>query len=283
MIFKNPIIILFYLIPVLSMQVDLAMEKRMENTLILPTMIKLPAMCGEKMDPNDRTRTYKPFHHIFQSNEKIYWPRAGGKFSPSRNPLRFLNAKLDKRKQIGYMALQKGYQVHENIEPEVDNQKLLAILKYPENRRWGDFCKGTAYPIFSIQTDRSIQIDFKSKLSTNKEIGLMVIHNTPAFNFEPPMKLQRNKNKNYIRPNEERDENGKPKIGGDRDTIILLWKAQCILVNEKRYTTIYMDHPNNPKPSFTAKEIMDALDLFLKLKLHPMPLLRLNTDSTSDK
>ena len=46
---------------------------------------KIARYVYEKMDPNDRERTYKPFHHIFQTNGKEFLTKGpGGKFTHHR-------------------------------------------------------------------------------------------------------------------------------------------------------------------------------------------------------
>ena len=267
MIFKNPIIILFYLMLVLSMQAGSWRWEKKNGKHIDLTYDdkKIARYVYEKMDPNDRTRTYKPFHHIFQSNGKDLLTKGpGGKFSHHRGIYYgFSKCKaFDKQgKQIivDTWHCKRGYQVHEKIlNQQADNQSASHTVEISWKIDDGEiFAKELRTLSFSIQTDRSIQIDFKSKLSTNqKEIGLDGDPQHAGFQFRASNEVaEKTKNKTYyIRPNEERDENGKTKNWpGDRDMINLLWKAQCILVNEKRYTTIYMDHPNNPKPSFYSE------------------------------
>jgi hypothetical protein len=49
----------------------------------------------------------------------------------------------------------------------------------------------------------------------------------------------------------------------------LLWKAQSIIVSDKRYTTLYLDHPSNPKPSFYSERDYGRFGSYFKSKITP--------------
>ena len=53
------------------------------------------------------------------------------------------------------------------------------------------------------------------------------------------------------------------------------WKAQSVVLNNDRYTTVYIDHPKTRSPPSTAKEIMAGLVL-LRYTLTPTQPLTIN-------
>ena len=56
--------------------------------------------------------------------------------------------------------------------------------------------------------------------------------------------------------------------------INLPWKSQCIIVGKNRYTTVYLDHPNNPKPAFYSERDYGRFGSYFKTEITPKQPLK---------
>ena len=55
----------------------------------------------------------------------------------------------------------------------------------------------------------------------------------------------------------------------DKDMTNLLWKAQSVIVNGNRYTTVYLDHPDNPKPTFYSERDYGRFGSYFSSEITP--------------
>ena len=131
---------------------------------------------------------------------------------------------------------------------------------------------------FSILEDDSVQIDFNSKLSTDQK--LVKFDGDPqhaGFQFRASNEVAESNSKQtyYIRPVDGKDIKGKTKNWPkDKGMTNLLWKAQSVIVGGNRYTTVYLDHPGNPKPSFFSERDYGRFGSYFKSEITPSkPLL----------
>jgi hypothetical protein len=131
---------------------------------------------------------------------------------------------------------------------------------------------------FSLLPDGSLQIDFHSTVKTEQE--LVELDGDPqhaGFQFRAANEVaEKTKQETYYtRPADGKDENGKTKNWPkDKDMINLLWKSQCIIVGNNRYTTVYLDHPNNPKPAFYSERDYGRFGSYFKTKITPKQPLK---------
>ncbi len=74
----------------------------------------------------------------------------------------------------------------------------------------------------------------------------------------------------YVRPKDGKDGEGKTKNWpGNKDMKDLLWKGQSVVVGAKRYFTVYLDHPKNPKPSFYSERDYGRFGSYFKTEVTP--------------
>jgi hypothetical protein len=242
---------------------------------------KIARYVYEKMDPKDRERTYKPFHHIFQTNGKEFLTKGpGGKFTHHRgiyfgfSKCSALNAEA-KAVNVDTWHCKRAHQTHERVlEQLVNNDKASHSVEIGWRVDDGTiFATEHRTLSFSILPDESIQVDFQSKLSTEQKV--VELDGDPqhaGFQFRAANEVAEKTNKEtyYIRPNDGKAQNGKTKNWpNDKDMTNLLWKAQSIIVSDKRYTTLYLDHPSNPKPSFYSERDYGRFGSYFKSKITP--------------
>ena len=74
----------------------------------------------------------------------------------------------------------------------------------------------------------------------------------------------------YVRPKDGKDAQGKTKNWpGNKDMTNLPWKAQSVVVEDQRYFTVYLDHPDNPKPSFYSERDYGRFGSYFKSEATP--------------
>ena len=131
----------------------------------------------ERMDPEDRERTYKPFHHAHQADGKDFLTKGpGGKFTHHRgiyygfSKCSAVNAAGKKCGSIPGTA-KGGYQTHEKvIESKADDKGASHTVEIAWRVDDGSiFASEKRTLSFSHREDGSLQVDFSSVLSTKQE------------------------------------------------------------------------------------------------------------------
>ena len=219
----------------------------------------------EAMDPNDRERTYKPFHHVYDKDGKEFLTKgAGGRYTHHRGiyygfaKCRVTDAS-GKSVSVDTWHCKRAYEQHvETLAQEAGDYKAWHKVKI--EWRLDD---GTAFAneyrtlSFTFGDDDALVVDFQSSLeSLQDEIGIDGDPQHAGFQFRASNEVNEKTKKQtyYIRPEGGKDEPGKTKNWpGNNDMTNLLWKGQSVVVGGNRYTTVYMDHPDNPKPSFYSE------------------------------
>jgi hypothetical protein len=247
---------------------------------------KISRYVYERMKPEDRERTYKPFFHLFDSKGKNFITKGpGGKFTHHRG-IYFGFSKCSAQDQNGKPVsvdtwhCKRGYQTHEKILSKMaDSQK--AFIQSEIAWRVDD---GTIFIIenrkltFQYNKEGRLQIDFNSELTTTQ--SKILLDGDPqhaGFQFRASNEVFESTAKQtfYIRPNDGKDAPGKTKNWPqNKDMTNLNWKAQSLVVGGQRYFTLYLDHGNNPKPSFYSERDYGRFGSYFKSSVTPdRPLL----------
>lgn len=235
----------------------------------------------ERMDPQDRERTYKPFFHLYDENGKNFVTKGpGGKFTHHRG-IYFGFSKcsaLDGKNQsvsVDTWHCKRGYQTHERIlQLKVDRHK--ASIKSEIAWRVDDgttFISEEREVTFQFSEEARLQIDFVSVLSTTQP--LIKLDGDPqhaGFQFRASNEVASSTAKQtfYIRPGEGVDDKGKTKNWPqDKDMTNLNWKGQSVVVGGQRYYTLYLDHSQNPKPSYYSERDYGRFGSYFKASVEP--------------
>ena len=235
----------------------------------------------ERMDPKDRERTYKPFHHVYQSDGQGFLTKGpGGKFTHHRgiyfgfSKCSFID-KEGKEHKIDTWHCKGAYQTHEKIirshsDLKSAGQSVEVAWRLDDGTI---FAKEERSLTFSLRPDDSLQIDFVSVLST--EHDTLVLDGDPqhaGFQFRASNEVASSTSKQtyYVRPKEGMGEKGKTKNWpADKDMTNLPWKAQSVVVGDQRHFILYLDHPNNPKPSFYSERDYGRFGSYFKTQAKP--------------
>lgn len=242
---------------------------------------KIARYVYQKMDPSNRELTYKPFHHIYQNDNNVFLTKgAGGKFSHHRGIFfGFSKCRIFKNDtelaNVDTWHCKRAYQVHEKIVEKKVN-KNLASHTSEISWRLDDgivFITEKRTLSFSLMSDSSIKVDFKSLLSTDFEkVTLDGDPQHAGFQFRASNEIaQNNSNQTYYtRPVDGKGLPGQTKNWPkNKDMKNLLWKAQTVFLNDSSYTTLYLDHPENPKPSFYSERDYGRFGSFFKSQVTP--------------
>ena len=131
----------------------------------------------ERMDPKDRERTYKPFHHVYQADGDGFVTKGpGGKFTHHRgiyygfSKCSALNAG-GKKVRVDTWHCKGGYQTHEKIiKSHADENAAAHTVEIAWRVDDGSiFATEQRTLSFSHREDGSLQIDFSSVLSTQQK------------------------------------------------------------------------------------------------------------------
>ena len=219
----------------------------------------------EAMDPADRERTYKPFHHVYQQDGKDFLTKGpGGRYTHHRG-IYYGFAKCSaqnkdgKNVRVDTWHCKGGYQQHKEVLAQEANEDK-AWHKLAIEWRVDD---GTVFAVeyrtlaFTYADDGALVVDFSSSLKpTQDKIRVDGDPQHAGFQFRASNEVAASTKGQtyYIRPGTGKDAQGKTKNWpGNKDMTNLEWKAQSLVVGGNRYTTLYLDSAQNPKPSFYSE------------------------------
>ncbi len=235
----------------------------------------------ERMKPAERERTYKPFNHVYQSDGKEFLTKGpGGRYTHHRG-IYFgfskcaVKDKNGKAQNVDTWHCKRGYQTHEKfIALEGGKDKAVQHSEIAwRTDDGGIFATESRKLTFSHSDDGALQVDFESKLSTTQDrIGLDGDPQHAGFQFRASNEVASKTGKQtyYVRPKDGKDAEGKTKNWpGNKDMKDLLWKGQSVVVGGKRYFTLYLDHPSNPKPSFYSERDYGRFGSYFKTEVTP--------------
>ena len=240
---------------------------------------KIARYVYQKMDPMNREETYKPFHHIYQNNGRDFLTKGpGGKYTHHRG-IYFGFSKCTALDNSGKVVkvdtwhCKRAYQVHESIiDQKADKESASHTVKITWRIDDGTiFITELRELSFSLFSDKTIQVDFESILSTSQEkVTLDGDPQHAGFQFRASNEVAESNSKEtyYIRPKQGRGEKAVTKNWpNNKDMTNLLWKGQSIVVGGERYTTLYLDHPANPKPSYYSERDYGRFGSYFKTEL----------------
>ena len=212
--------------------------------------------------------------------EKFVTKGPGGKFTHHRgiyygfSKCSALDGKGNKV-SVDTWHCKRGYQSHEKVLQQKVNSKEASIQSEIAWR----VDDGTIFITekrklcFKFDKEERLQIDFDSTLSTTQpEVILDGDPQHAGFQFRASNEVAESTAKQtfYIRPKDGKDEMGKTKNWPqNKDMSNLNWKAQSVVVGGNRYYTLYLDHSQNPKPSFYSERDYGRFGSYFKSAVTP--------------
>lgn len=211
-----------------------------------------------------REETYKPFCHIYRpsSKDSFLTKGPGGKFTHHRgifygfSKCSYTDESGELHENIDTWHCRKAHQIHRKFlkqEAGEDSASFTAAIDWIDNEG-KVFAKEERTMTFSLD-ENDIVVDFESTLApTVPSVRLDGDPQHAGFQFRANNDVNENtKNATYyLRPAGKGEPgqtiNWSSKLDNDR-TKNQDWKAMCFTLDEKQYTVVYLDHPENPKPS----------------------------------
>jgi hypothetical protein len=201
----------------------------------------------------EREASYKPFHHLFDNSGSLVTKGAGGQFTHHRGIF------------LGFSKVTYGNNVKVDIWHCKDDthqafQKVLlresgpVLASEKDQIAWNGKNKET----FAVEERQLIVykvpggqlVEFQSVVRTTG--GPVLLDGDPqhaGFHFRASNDVADKTSKEtiYLRPDGE-DKPGASRNWPDLKTHINLpWNAMSFVLNDKRYTALYLDNPANPK------------------------------------
>ncbi len=221
--------------------------------------------------PERREETYKPFHHVYDAaGEHFLTKGPGGKFTHHRgiyfgfSKCRFSKDGKDVSVDTWHCKPGKGdqpgaHQTHEELlKQEADADSAVQRVRIDWHDNDGEvFAIEERQLTFSKADDGALVVDFTSTVTP--KLAKVTLDGDPqhaGFQFRASNEVAENTAKQtyYIRPGTGKAQPGQTINWSDKNdteaTRDLPWKAMSFVVNgDERYTTVYLDHPENPKPA----------------------------------
>ena len=216
----------------------------------------------DKSSPERIGETYKVYHHVYDpTGSRFVTKGAGGKFPHHRglffgfNRISYGDHKADIwHCRKGEHQLQKD--VLKQVAGPVVGRQLLAIDWYGQHN---DVFIKEQRELTAYNVDGGLLIEFATELTS--QVGDVRLDGDPqhaGFQFRGSQDIP-DKTAHltyYLRP-DGKGEPGKFRNWSDKKNdseqnlkhINLPWLAQSFVLDDKRYTCCYIDHPNNPKPA----------------------------------
>lgn len=211
-----------------------------------------------------RHDTYKPFHHIFAPDGKHFITKGpGGKFTHHRgiyygfSKCSFTDNDGKKHTNNDTWHCKKAHQIHREIlkaEASETSATITSRISWISNSGI-EFANEERTLTFSHNHLGDLLIDFHSKLIPT--VPSMTVDGDPqhaGFQFRANNEVASNpKQTYYIRP-----KTGKAEMGttinwsGKNDTEAtrdLPWKVMSFTTGKQRYSVLYIDNADNPKPA----------------------------------
>lgn len=215
----------------------------------------------EPMDPEDRERTYKPFHHVYDSKGEGFLTKGpGGKYTHHRGIyFGFSKCKLPDGSGVDTWHSRGGYTEHVKLlEQKVEDGSAIQTVQIEWRKDDGTVFIVEKRTLTFTPAEDGLHVDFKSTLTSAE--GKVVLDGDPqhaGFQFRASNEVnEKTANQTiYIRPETGEAEPGATinwgKGKGDDDSSVtnLPWKGMSVVVGGERYTIVYLDSPDNPKPA----------------------------------
>lgn len=243
----------------------------------------------DKSSPKRIGETYKVYHHVYDpTGSRFVTKGAGGKFPHHRglffgfNRISYGDHKADIwHCKKGEHQLQKD--VLKQVAGPVVGRQLLAIDWYGQHN---DVFIKEQRELTAYNVDGGLLIEFATELTS--QVGAVRLDGDPqhaGFQFRGSQDIP-DKTAHltyYLRP-DGKGEPGKFRNWSDKKNdseqnlkhINLPWLAQSFVLDDKRYTCCYIDHPNNPKPARFSERDYGRFGSYFEYDLTADKPLKLN-------
>jgi hypothetical protein len=222
----------------------------------------------DESSPQRREETMKPYHHVFSPDGTLLTKGPGGLF-PHHRGLFYGFSKIkygDGKEADTWHNRQGEWQSHEQeLDRQADGDGASHRVAIDWHGRDGEVFAHEEREL-SVNPGKNGDvdgwlIDFTSELIPVAGLDVVHLDGDPqhaGFQFRASQEVpdKTAKQTYYLRPDGKGKEgetrnwdHGKPDAPGNKQSENLPWNAASIVLGGKRYTVVYLDHPENPKPA----------------------------------
>ena len=246
----------------------------------------------EALDTSTKERvgeTYKVYHHVYDPSGKRYVTKGpGGKFPHHRGLFfGFNRISYGEHKADIWHCRAGEHQLHKEVLGQstgpVLGRQLLAVDWYGQH---DDVFAKEKRELTAYNVDGGLLIEFATELTS--QVGKLRLDGDPqhaGFQFRGSQDIPDKTAKltYYVRP-DGKGEPGKFRNWSARpfeskinlQHIDLPWLALSFVLDEKRYTCCYLDHPDNPKPARFSERDYGRFGSYFEYDLDTDKPLKLN-------
>ncbi|WP_425395257.1 DUF6807 family protein [Aeoliella sp.] len=212
-----------------------------------------------------RAETYKPYLHVYSPDGSQIITKGPGGLYPHHRGIYFGFNKItygDGKKCDTWHCTQGAYEQHQDFDSmEADGDKGSFVSEITWHGRGGEHFANEHRKQTISQKDGMTQIDFESKLECANGIDKINLDGDPqhaGVQFRASQKVADDTSGQtyYVRtdgkgkPGETRNWNHRQKDDPmNGETTNRPWLAMSMVIDGSRYTVLYLDHPDNPKPA----------------------------------
>lgn len=240
--------------------VDLEFNGKPAIRYMMPTL--------DESSDEKRSETFKPYHHVFSPDGKTLLTKGPGGLFPHHRGLFYGFNKItygNGKTCDTWHCTEKTFQSHEEIvEEEADDDAAKQVVAIDWHGKDGEVFAHERREIDVTRAEHNgvegWQIDFSSHLETadGKPIHLDGDPQHAGFQFRATQRVpdETVKETYYVRtdgigkPGDYRNWGDKANTAkDDKECENRPWNALSFVVDGQRYTVLYLDSPENPKPA----------------------------------
>jgi hypothetical protein len=216
-----------------------------------------------------REETMKPYHHVWSPDGETLLTKGPGGLFPHHRGLFYGFNKItygDGKEADTWHNRQGEWQSHEkeldrNAADEAASHRVVIDWHGRDGKVFAHEQRELAVERANHGKSSGWQIDFDSSLVPADEFDVIHLDGDPqhaGFQFRASQEVpdKTAKQTYYLRPDGKGKEgetrnwdHTKPDAPGNEQTENLPWNALSMVIGGERYTVLYLDHPENPKPS----------------------------------
>ncbi len=219
--------------------------------------------------------TIKVYHHLFDATGKVQLTNGPeGQFPHHRGIyFGFNNITYDGKKADVWHCRTGESQQHTAFSgsaagPVLGRERVQVAWNGQDGKAFAEEQRElTVYPL-----DKGWIVDFESMLKTERpKVRLDGDPQHAGFHFRAAQDVEKNKAETYFLRPDGKGENGKEKNWDAKNTAHknLPWIAMSYVIADKRYTTLYLDHPSNPKEARQSERTYGRLGNYFEYDLTP--------------
>jgi len=229
--------------------------------------------------------TIKPYHHVFDPSSGTVQLTNGpmGQYPHHRGIFYGFNKITYNGKQADTWHCRNGESTVAGDKQLATIGSMFALHRFPVTWNGQDgkpFAEEvrqlTVYNSFPSDSEPvpAILIDFTSELRTSIEGGVKLDGDPQhaGFHFRANSAMEKDtKNTQFLRPD------GKGELGVEKNwdpktkkgPVNLPWDAMSFMLEGKRYTVLYLDHPSNPKEARQSERCYGRIGTYFEYELTP--------------